>query len=315
MLRLYCRLTGDDFELVKNDTPASKRKIALYVTCLIVPVIMWLINGVLLVNQVLSSSMTTAILTGVIIAFLVFLIERAIIMSERSNVIAWFRVFLGLIVAFLGSVSLDEVIFKSDIDRQVAENEAVTIQQALSKVDDQFNVKISSLQEEVHNAWDDVKKEMQGVSGSSGLRGKGVIANQLIERAKALEKEKLDAGERIQEEKNKARERLQNTYNDGFLLIRIKAMFDLVLKGGWMTVVYIFFTLFLLCLELLVVIIKMFSKETNYEKKIKAIEEIGEERIKRVVGKDHEYFKPGKLYQAAKRAEVAIRQSSPAIFS
>src|SRR5436309_6337710 len=128
MLRIYCLLTGDDYEMVKNDTPASNRKIALLATCLFVPVIMWFINGVLLVHKVLLASFFTAIGAGIVVAFTIFLIERAVIMSNGKKLIPVFRVCLGLMVALLGSISLDEVVFKSDVDQQVAKKKEAMIQ-------------------------------------------------------------------------------------------------------------------------------------------------------------------------------------------
>ena len=329
MLKIYCLLTGDDYELVKSDTPASKRKVALLATCLLVPVIMWFINSVLLVHEVLIGSSITAIVSGIIVALIIFLIERAVIMSNGSRTIAVFRVCLGLIVAILGSIALDEVVFKSDIDQQVAENKQAMIQQDVLSVDTQLRENISkkkSIADARYLEWqksnEEVINEMKGGAGSSGIKGKGNIANENIRIAEIqqneYEKAKTelhDAEKAVENEKQKVSAQVEENYNSHSLLNRIKAMFTLVLSDKWMGFIYLTFTLFLVALEFLVVIIKMCSGETNYERKIKAIDRIGCERIGRIENKDLVFFDPSRFNQTVKRAKIAIEEPSPAIFS
>lgn len=121
---------------------------------------------------------------------------------------------------------------------------------------------------------------------------------------KALERQTQEVGKRIAER-----------YDDHFLLNRIKAMFELVLNDWTMLLVWALFTLLLLLLELLIVVIKTKSEETNYERKIKAIEKIGFERMNRIVSKDNVFFDPEGLYQTVKNAKAKIEGPSPAIFS
>src|SRR5690606_12811114 len=110
MLKIYSIIIGENPNYTALFQPASKRKIALYANCLLVPIILWFINGYLLVKNVLEGSIFIALLTALIAASIIFLIERAIIMSNGSKPIFWFRIILGFIVATLGSISMDEVI-------------------------------------------------------------------------------------------------------------------------------------------------------------------------------------------------------------
>ena len=142
MLKFYSILIGENPEVTKHYQPASKRKIILYANCLLVPVILWFINSYLLVRHVLEGGVIAALLTALIAAFLIFIIERAIIMSTGGRAIFWFRVFLGLIIASLGSISMDEVIFKNDIDNQVAQYKQTKINDASSFVDGKFIQKL-----------------------------------------------------------------------------------------------------------------------------------------------------------------------------
>ena len=142
MLKFYSLLIGENPAYTATFQPSSKRKIALYANCMLVPIILWFINGYLLVKDVLEGSIWTALLTATIIAFIIFLIERAVIMSNGSKWIAFFRVCLGLIVAMLGSIAMDEVVFKSDIDNKVAEYRTALIDDAANAQEADYNIKI-----------------------------------------------------------------------------------------------------------------------------------------------------------------------------
>ena len=134
MLKLSCAITGDDFQMVSKDTPISKKKICLMAMCLFVPVLLWFLNGYLLVTHVLAGSVGIGLLTGFVTALLILIIERSVIMSQGGGWIAGFRLTLGVLIAILGSISLDEVIFKSDIDHQVFKNRNAFVQEELKEL-------------------------------------------------------------------------------------------------------------------------------------------------------------------------------------
>lgn len=67
-------------------------------------------------------------------------------MSNGSKPIFWFRILLGLIVASLGSISMDEVIFKHDIDNQVAYYKQVESDNAVQRVESEYQDQIAKQQ-------------------------------------------------------------------------------------------------------------------------------------------------------------------------
>ncbi len=329
MFKIFCLLTGDDFTLARNDTPASRRKIELFATSLMVPVILWFVNTILLVHKVLACSLQVAILTAVIVSIIVLLIERAVIMSTGDWKISTFRICLGVIVAFLGSISIDEVVFENDINQQMAITKETAKQDELSKMSFHYKSiveKKRAIMESLYRDWqrskDQVSNEMTGGPGSSGHKGKGAIAAVNINMAEAQHKEyenaknELSGAEKALETENQeASNRINEAYNSHSLLKRIRAMSQLVLNDWSMAIVYWLFTALFFLFEFLVVIIKICSEETNYERKVKAIEKIGSERMSRIVSKDNFFFDPGSIYQTVKNAEAKIKGNSPAIFS
>lgn len=329
MLKFYCFITGDDYQMVRNETPASKKKIGLLATSLIVPVMLWFINGYMLVNYVLDGTKLAAFATAIIVAFLIFLIERSVIMANGNKFITVFRVTLGLIVALLGSISIDEVIFKDDIDYQVSLNKQEKIKSELAKVNAEFKPQIDDQTREkdkAFNIWQsslyDVKQEAKGGQGSSGKSGFGRITKLNLQVAKEQKKEFLEENIKLEVIKRNANTKLieaekhiNTTYKENSLLIRIKAMFDLILSDRWMLAIYILFTTFLFCLEFLVVILKLNLQKTNYERKVELIDHIGNDRMERISQRDNKHFDPVVTLPNVKEAKQEIQKPSPSLFS
>jgi hypothetical protein len=329
MLKYYSIIIGENPKYTATFQPASKRKIALYANCLIVPVILWFINGYLLVSKVLEGSIFSAILTAIIAAFIIFLIERAIVMSNGSRPIFWFRIFLGFIVASLGSISLDEVIFKHDIDNQVAYYKQAEVDSAVQKVERDYQNQIGLQQSIVakkYSDWqsrlDDVNSEMKGGPKSSGYRGKGEIANENIRMAAFLqtdynsEKNKLALlSTSIDTAKAHAKTKAEADFNGNALLIRIRAMFDLIAKDKFMLGVYILFTLFLFCLEFLVVLIKVGSKYSIDEELEQARENLLRAKTKKTLDRSEIYFQPEHFVPSVQNANAAIQRKPSSIFN
>ncbi len=327
MLKIYSIMIGENPKYTATFQPASKRKVALYATCLLVPVILWFINGYLLVNNVLEGSTFSSILTAFIAAFIIFLIERAIIMSNGSKPIFWFRIFLGTIVASLGSISLDEVFFKQDIDNQVAEYKQIAIQNALQKVETKYDHQIKAQQglvAEKGAAWNvslnDAKGEADGTSGSHQKQVGKITALKMDVAAKQendynIEKNKLNTiHSDLKSEIEHAKIKAEQDFKGNALLIRIRAMFELVAKDHFMLGVYILFTLFLFCLEFLVVLIKVGSKNSIDEDLEKAREQLLRAKTQKTLDRSSIFFEPEQFAPSIQTANKLIKQNVSSIF-
>lgn len=327
MLKFYSLIIGENPDYTKSFQPASKRKVALYANCLLVPVILWFINTYLLVAHVLEGSVFTAILSATIAGFTIFLIERAIVMSNGSKSIFWFRILLGLIIASLGSISMDEVIFKNDIDNKVNFYKQSEINNAGTEIDKEFSERIANQQSLVNqkaNDWNlaltDAKKEADGTGGSR-QKQVGKIALLKLGVASKLQSdynaENLKLSSLIADY-NSAKENAKNRAKDGFignaLLIRIRAMFDLISEDKFMLGVYLLFTLFLFCLEFLVVLIKIGSKNSIDEDLEKARETLLRAKTKKTLDRYELYYQPQDFNLSVKNANQIANQNVTSIF-
>ncbi len=88
MIKIACFLTGDQFSLVSVDTPESRKKIIALAMDMMVPVVIWFLIGYMLTHVVLQNSLLLGILAGITCATMIFIIEKLVIMSKGTAVLA-----------------------------------------------------------------------------------------------------------------------------------------------------------------------------------------------------------------------------------
>lgn len=303
MLKLSCLITGDEYKNVENETAMSKKKIRLYAVSLMIPVMIWAVCSFLLSSQVLKCDINVSIIIMIISSLLIFIIEKVIIMSNGTKTMAVIRILLGLIISILGALAFDQVIFKNDIDTQMFENKEEYVRQSVNSKENDLKNEFSVLENTINRnelhwkeAYESAVREYDG-TGGSGIRGNGTRTSLKMQKANDLKTELDNSRTELNNKQTKIDSVLSafeiqsaQSYNENSLLLRIKAFYDLVNKDGWMKLTYLLFTLFIIILESMVIMVKMFSKETNYERRLKLIEELGERRMKRLLEKNSNNF-------------------------
>ncbi len=287
-------MTGDDYAILKKETPASRRKVIGLALAMSIPVFVWFMSGYMLSEKVLDLGTTKSLLTAASCSLVVFLMEKLIVMSKGGKALNFLRVSIGLILATLGSLSIDEVVFHDDISRSV---ERMKVMHAVSvtnsakadfeRLNDYHELKqrIRESRERYETAESDVINEANGTHGTmkSGVGGITELKDRKAsDRKQDLEKlygalAALDSSKAayVETEKQKA----LATFSEKGLLTRIKALADLVKSDGWMKFTYATFTLLMLFIEFLVVVFKSTWPTTNYERRLEMIERIGERRM------------------------------------
>lgn len=320
MLKLSSYLTGEDYRLLSEDTPASRKKVMALASALFVPVILWFISTFLLCRNVMECTVGNSLLSAGIAAIMIFLLERNIIMAKNNWVIAFFRIFLGFLIATLGSLSIDEVMFKSDIDQQMAfiKEEMKTNSEKEIGVNYQPQIdQLVSVVDVKHGLWQEAQREAsmeadgRGGSGIRGVNGITRIKMEIADERKAdylQEKQRID---HLQADKaveiQKSKDQFDASFNNKALLFRIKAMFDLVFSDKFMGLIYMITTLIFFFMEFLVIILKLTWSKTNYEAKVEMIEKIGQKRMQNLEQRDRDYFDSIKLHPDYKRLEKAVK--------
>ena len=321
MLKTACFLTGDNYQLVSNDTPASKKKITAMAIAMMLPITIWLFSSFLLVIEVLKTGFIYAMLTALVCGLIIFFIEKLVIMADGNGWLTLFRICIGFIVASLGSIAIDEVVFKNDIDISVVSLKNEAIRKAKQDEENQFKLnnnyqnvqfEVTNLANRYNSAVNSAIAEADGTTGSKQA-GVGVITI-MKDNAKNVIRKDLEAANQklalLDKDKNEAVKKaglvMAKAFNENALLIRIKALFSLVISDRYMAIVYTLFTLLMFFFEFLVVILKLTWKKTNYERKLAMIEKIGEERILYLLRKGSPVYDPGIGYQQIREASNCL---------
>ena len=328
MLKIYCFLIGEDYNRVRLYQQDSKRKIALLSSLMMIPVILWFWNTYMMVTYVMKSSAFNGILAGIIASSIIFIIERAVILSKGGFKIATLRIFLGFLIAVLGSISLDEVIFTDDIDHQVYQLKQDRLNDVQTSVESRYANEIAQLQNDVkesHEIWTEsllnAQKESDG-SGGTKYQGVGQVAK--FKKSIADQQElvymnnltRLESSHKILSlEKEKRLNDVESSFNSNGLLIRIKAMFQLISSDSFMLMVYILFTLLLLLIESMVVLIKCFSEKSTDEILEEKRNEIQKLRALRVLDSHQKHFNGNNELPELSRAKHLINKPYKSILN
>ena len=328
MLKFACFITGDNYQMLKSETTPSRKKVIALAMAVFVPTLMWFITGFLMVYAVFEKPLHTAIFAGLLAAAMIFIIEKLVVMSSGSKWLVMFRVLLAFLVAALGSVFLDEVIFDKDISQQMAINRDQLINRKKDQVQQSFNdekVALEKTIQEKYAAWQQslqaAEREADGSAGS-GIKGVHAITRLKLDNAGTIQQDYLlakkeleDLQLRILTEQEKAAGQVKAGFENNALLQRIKAMFDLVKTDGYMMAFYILVTSILFTLEFLVVVFKVTMGKTNYERRLELIEEIGQKRMEKVRQHDLRYFEAGKDYRESSKIQKDLQLVRTSLFN
>ncbi len=278
MLRFFCFLLGKDYELVKLYRQTSKEKIILFGSILMIPVILWGVNGYLMSKEIFGMGLWGSIGTSVILSFLIYLIERSIILSTTNKTITRLRIVIGVIVAILGSLTMDEVIFKNDIDNMMQTYKVEGVDTEVKKIDDFYQNKKDSISKIVNQKFEikekariDLQKEIEG-EANSGMGGYGTrakIKRQLFDDAqKDFDDERSKLSKLLDDyndERKFAKKDTRDNFNQKGLLIRMKAMFRLIFSDWVSFGVFILYFTLVFIMEVLVIIMKKFTPQSPDE--------------------------------------------------
>ncbi|MEX6689772.1 DUF4407 domain-containing protein [Danxiaibacter flavus] len=292
MLRFYCFLTGDNYLMIAKDTPKSQQKVKILGNALLVPVIIWTVSSFLLARQVLATSISAAIITSICCTILISLIERIILMSKNNSKTALLSFFLGGCIALMGSLVIEQIVFAEDIDYMLQKNREKyakqvaaergqifdSVQQMQLKLEYLLAMK-AAVKEAEQLAINEMDDKGSGIKGTGGVTGgKTAIARS---RTSILMKDKSTYDSLMQQKAllmQTAKDRALIEFKDG-LIVRVNVFFKIVLSDWIMAAVLIIFSLLMFSLNFLVIIVQKLVPESNYEKRVRIIDEIGDRRM------------------------------------
>ena len=119
-VKFGCFITGHNYLIVKNSSEASAKAVKKYLSAILIISALWGFIGYVFTQRYLDGN---AFIGALSMAILVIQIERQIILEVERNALAYsFRILIGLVMAIIGSIILDQIIFKDDVEKAQISN-------------------------------------------------------------------------------------------------------------------------------------------------------------------------------------------------
>ncbi|NVK53837.1 MAG: DUF4407 domain-containing protein [Flavobacteriaceae bacterium] len=295
-LKLGCFLTGYNYQIVKNSSEVTAKAVKKYLSALLIISGVWGFIGFTFAERYLKADLVGSIIGSIVLIILVIQIERQIILSVgRNNWAAGFRIVIGLVMAILGSVIIDQIIFKEDVEKQ----RISTIQE---EVNDLLPIKTKELKNQISQIDSMISmKELEreqvsnevsmkptiSIPSSSGIyeadsTGKMVlvgrqvnnnsIPNPKLEMLPQLDKQLNDLRESKNEKETMVinmQEVLEEELRSkiGFL-DEIKTLFSIIGDSLVALFIWILWFIFFLAIELFVLVTKLSDHSNDYDKTV-----------------------------------------------
>jgi hypothetical protein len=145
-IKFGCFITGYNYRIIKNSSEGSAKAVKKYLSAILIISMLWGFIGYAFTQRYLHGNKTTCVIGAIVMVIMVIQVERQIILTIGKN--RWartFRVIIGLVMAIIGSVILDQIIFKDDIEKQKMQNVIVEVDKMLPVKTKELDLQIQNL--------------------------------------------------------------------------------------------------------------------------------------------------------------------------
>lgn len=323
MLKIFSKLFGYNYEVVKMQTTVSKQKIVTLGTLILIPVSLWFFSGFYLSSNLYEVSFVKALAIGLGLATLILIIDRAFIVLSKNNggkELGKFRVFIAILSTLLGSLAMDLMIFSGDLkeyrakkNQDLKENKVTEYKVGFGSNLNRLKVEREAATEAYESAYSSYLAEIDGTSGT-GKYGKGPAASakekRMIDAKKVLDNtDALFLAEQSQLEATADSVANASILNEGSsVLSRVKDLHEFAFSHFINAFYYLAITAFFFCLEFFPFKYKSKVSESLFEKMLYSEELIGEQRLQTMLANREEILHQDGLM--GPRAERIRRMAS-----
>lgn len=291
-----CLLTGWNYQILGTCTEASRKQLKKYSSAILILIILWSFVGYSFAERYVRAPWWGCIIAAVIFVIIIVQIERQIILTVgKSTLLSYFRLFIALIMALLGSAIMDQIIFKDDIqkkmiqivDRQVSEQLPGRLT-VIDKKLEELQVEIDSLDKKNLALYEDIAKhptisivskattnvQFRQSDGSFITRPQTTISTNPVSNPKmketdineknleVLRQQKEDYTQRKMKAEASLKQELKS--KQGFLE-ELSAIVEILKERPIAFIFYLVLFCFLVSLELFVVVSKANTTKSDYD--------------------------------------------------
>ena len=305
--KLGCILTGWNSTVLAQCSEASRSQLSKYTSALVILMIVWSFTGFCFAQRYMGLPLWGCGIVSLLFVTIVIMIERQILLtSQKSIKLMLFRGVIAIVMAIVGSTIFDQILFGKDIDKQMANNIELQVEDLMGKRVSIIDGKLANIMAE-KDSLDKVNAQLQAdvnahpwivqktatmsqqklvVDGEiKTVNNPSVTTNQVLnpkqevikgnnEKVLALSAEEKEWHQKKQNVEETVRSECQE--NVGFLE-ELEAMWTIVTTRPLAGAFYVVFFILLISLELFVVVSKMIDNECDYEMAI-----VGSQRVRMV---------------------------------
>jgi Domain of unknown function (DUF4407) len=145
-LKIGCFLTGHNFTIVKNSSEASAKSVKKYLSAILIVSILWGFIGYVFSQRYLKTGPMASAIVALVMVIVVIQIERQIILATGKVWLArTFRIIIAVVMAIIGSVIIDQIIFREDVEKLKISNIQDEVNRILPSKTAQLDLEINAL--------------------------------------------------------------------------------------------------------------------------------------------------------------------------
>ena len=293
-LRFCCFLTGLSYPLTRISSEQSAKNAKKYMGALLIIMLVWFFIGYCFATRYLHMGIAGGVVGGMLMSFIILQIERIIILSHHISMGGKvFRIILGLVMAILGAMIMDQFTFQDDIELRKASVLEMRVKEAIKNSENDIRVQVAEidsvlefsntrlfvLSEELQKrpvivtnyTTSSITKDSVGNNvNTTTQRNTSVVDNPLkVEfdflqnQITELNSKKFELVNSLTDLKRRKEEELKSA--TGFL-DELTLLKEVISSNGVGMFVYFLFLFFFLSLELFILIMKLSDKESDYDK-------------------------------------------------
>lgn len=307
-VRFGCFLTGFNYGILRNCSEVAAKSVKRYTAAILIVCILWAFIGYTFTNRYVHGGILGSIVGAVVFVTIIIQIERQIILSINPS--RWLYVFRGIIammMAIIGAIIIDQIIFKEDIDLEKITYIEARVKKALPPKTEELRNQIAALDSAIQkkdieriNLIDDVAKnptsvvysnqfttKIEKTTTTDTVTGRPVttersiplpitVSSNVTNPKTALIEPLQRSIDTLRKQKSNKEEALLNirpkleqeiSSKVGFL-DELEVMYSLITKSKVAMTVWFIWFFFLIGLELLVLIGKINDKGSDYERTV-----------------------------------------------
>ncbi len=287
LLKLACSIIGYNYDILKSCSEGSHKALKKYFSAIILISILWCLIGFNFYQRYLHGDNFTSLIAGVIMVVAIIMIERQIILTVQKNWFGFiFRALIGVVMALIGSVIIDQIIFKDDVEKKMMRKIETEVDTLLSyrvkEIESQISQRytlISSREKErdeilKQSPYEELRQSKITRDSTGKVlateTGKEFKENLRYKIIPDIESSIITARKEIDSLENKKlslRNDLKAEIEEKTgLLEEISVLILDIVASSWITItLYVVIFFFLFSIELLIIFIKLTDQETDYD--------------------------------------------------